>query len=42
MQIAYIPHARVSKFLDGEWKYVHIPIEWNKSKNLVPQKNSKS
>jgi hypothetical protein len=29
IEIAYIPHARVLKFLEGEQCEMKTPIEWN-------------
>jgi hypothetical protein len=39
IKIAYITHAHVSKFLEGEQGGVKTLVEWNTHKNLPPQKN---
>jgi hypothetical protein len=42
IEIAYIPHARVSKFLEGEWGDVETLVEWNIHMKLAPQKDYKN
>jgi hypothetical protein len=37
IETAYIPHVRVSKFLQGERKDMQIVVEWNISKNVFLQ-----
>jgi hypothetical protein len=34
---AYIPHAQISKFLDGEHSHEDFPMEWNIYKQIPPQ-----
>jgi hypothetical protein len=29
IQFAYVPHARISKFLEGEWRHTNTFVEWN-------------
>jgi hypothetical protein len=41
IEITYIPHAHVSKFLQGEGGDMQIAIEWNISKNLSLQQDVK-
>jgi len=36
IEIAYIPHAYVYEFLQGEWGDMQIAIEWNISKKNCP------
>jgi len=36
IKIAYIPDARVSKFLQGEQRDMQIEVKWNIFKNLSP------
>jgi hypothetical protein len=42
IKIAYIPHARVSKFLEGEQGDAKTPMEWNIHKKLALQKDIKN
>ncbi len=39
IKIAYIAHAHVCEFLEGEQGDVKTLVEWNTYKNLPPQKN---
>jgi hypothetical protein len=41
IETAYIPHAHVSKLLQGEWGDMQIVVEWNISKNLSVQQDVK-
>jgi hypothetical protein len=42
IEIAYIPHAHVSEFLEGEWSDAKTPMEWNIHKKLALQKDIKN
>jgi hypothetical protein len=42
IEIAYIAHAHVYEFLEGEQGDVETPMEWNTHKNLPPQKDIKT
>lgn len=42
IEIACIPHARVSEFLEGEQGNVKTPMEWNIHKKLALQKDIKN
>ncbi len=42
IKIAYIAHASVCEFLEGERDYVETLVEWNMHKNLPPQKDIKT
>jgi hypothetical protein len=42
IEIAYIPHAHVSEFLEGERGDAKTPMEWNIHKKLAPQKDIKN
>jgi hypothetical protein len=41
VECAYIPHAQVSKFINGEWSHEDSLIEWNIYKSIPPQENVK-
>ncbi len=41
VECAYIPHAQISKFLDGERSHEVSPMEWNIYKRVPSQKNVK-
>jgi hypothetical protein len=41
IEIAYIAHAHVCEFLEGERSDVETPVGWNTHKNLPPQKDIK-
>jgi hypothetical protein len=41
IEIACIPYAPISKFLQGEQGDMQIEVEWNIFKNLSPQENVK-
>jgi len=42
IEIAYIAHARVCEFLEGDRSDVETLVEWNTHKNLPPQKDIKT
>jgi hypothetical protein len=42
IEIAYIPHAHVFEFLEGEWGDVKTLVEWNIHKKLALQKDIKN
>ncbi len=42
IEIAYIPHACVFEFLQGEQGDMQSVVEWNISKNLSPHKYVKN
>jgi hypothetical protein len=42
IKIAYIAHASVCEFLEGERDDVETLVEWNMHKNLPPQKERKT
>ncbi len=42
IEIAYIAHAHVCEFLEGEQGDAKILVEWNMHKNLPPQKDIKT
>jgi len=42
IEIAYIPHACVFKFLEGERGDAETPMEWNIHKKLALQKDIKN
>jgi hypothetical protein len=39
LECAYIPHARISKFLNGERSHENSPMEWNIYKRVPSQEN---
>jgi hypothetical protein len=41
IETAYMPHAHVSEFLQGERRDMQTTIEWNIFENLSPQKDVK-
>ncbi len=41
IETTYIPHARVSEFLQGEWRDMQTAIEWDISKDLSLQQDVK-
>jgi hypothetical protein len=41
IQFAYVPYARISKFLEGEQGDTNTPVEWNVNKNFPSQTNVK-
>jgi hypothetical protein len=41
IQFAYVPYARISKFLEGEQGDMSTPVEWNVYKNNPSQPDVK-
>jgi len=41
IQFAYVPYARILEFLEGEWRDMNIPVEWNVYKKIPNQTNVK-
>jgi len=41
VECAYIPHAQISKFLNGDWSHEDSLMEWNNYKWVPPQENVK-
>jgi hypothetical protein len=41
IQFAYVPYARISKFLEGEREDTSTPMEWNVYKNFPSQTDVK-
>jgi hypothetical protein len=41
VECAYIPHACISKFLNGEQSHEDSPMEWNIYKQIPSQENVK-
>ncbi len=41
IQFVYVPYARISEFLEGEWGDTSTPVEWNVYKNFPNQTNVK-
>jgi hypothetical protein len=37
IQFAYVPYARILKFLKGEQRDIRTPVEWNVYKNFPSQ-----
>jgi hypothetical protein len=37
IQFAYVPYARISEFLEGEWGDTSTPVEWSVYKNFPSQ-----
>ncbi len=41
VECAYIPHAQISEFLNGEWSHEDSLMEWNIYKRVPSQENVK-
>jgi hypothetical protein len=41
VECAYIPHARISEFVNGEQSHENSPMEWNIYKQVPSQENVK-
>ncbi len=41
VECAYVPHAQISKFLNGERSHENSPMEWNIYKRVPSQENVK-
>ncbi len=39
VECAYIPHAQISEFLNGERNHEDFPMEWNIHKHVPSQEN---